>query len=46
MEIRMKKRAAKLERRQQRREKSKSGEAEPEGKVREGGTEGLVDTAR
>ena len=37
MEIRLKKRAAKLERRQQRREKGKVGEAEPEGKAREGG---------
>ena len=42
----MKKRAAKLERRQQRREKGKVHEAGPEGNAREGGTEVPVDTAR
>lgn len=46
MDIRMQKRAAKLDRRKQRREKGIVGEAEPEGKAREGGIDALVEIAK
>ena len=46
MEIRMKKRAAKLERRAQRRTQGVKGEPEPEGKAREGGEKVLVDIVK
>jgi len=46
MDNKITKRAAKLERRKLRREKGISGEAEPEGKAREGGIDALVDTVR
>jgi hypothetical protein len=46
MDMKTTKRAAKLERRKQRREKGISGEAEPEGKARKGGIDAFVDTVR
>lgn len=46
MDIKNTKRAAKLERRKQRREKGIVGEAECEGKEREGGIDALLDTVR
>jgi len=46
MDLKTTKKAAKLERRRQRREKGISGEAEPEGKAKEGGIDALVDTVR
>ncbi len=46
MDIRTTKRAAKLERRKLRREKGTIGEVEPEGKMREGGIDALVDTGK
>lgn len=46
MDIRMTKRAAKLERRKQRREKGIVGEPEAEGRAREGGIDALVDMVK
>lgn len=46
MDIKLTKRAAKLERRKQRRDKDIVGEAEPQGKVREGGLDALVDKVK
>ena len=46
MDIRMKKRAAKLEKRKQRSTKGIVGEAEPKGKAREGGVDALKDVVK
>lgn len=46
MDIKMTKRAAKLERRKQRREKGVVGETESEGREREGGIDALVDIVK